>query len=133
MANCSLMKVESIAECSPSPWSILQYFDLHLAIISLQNQFFGLLFEWPLKTCFTVHSLYTMRLKFSHFSIQFVFIIKYAKVFYMNFIGCVLHNLTFYDHFECFLTSKVCRVTLSKSCQSHIQHSTISTCHLNLH
>ena len=27
MTNGSLMKVESIAECSP--WSILQYFDLH--------------------------------------------------------------------------------------------------------
>ena len=27
MTKCSLMKVESIAECSR--WSILQYFDLH--------------------------------------------------------------------------------------------------------
>ena len=37
MTNGSLMKVESIAECSP--WSILQYFDLHKAIIGLENQF----------------------------------------------------------------------------------------------
>ena len=56
MTNGSLMKVKSIAECSP--WSILQYFwpargafcntfDLHEAIL-------GLLFEWPFKTGFTV-------------------------------------------------------------------------------
>ena len=38
MTNGSLMKVESIAECSL--WSILQYFDLHLAIIGLETQFF---------------------------------------------------------------------------------------------
>ena len=37
----SLMKVESIAECSP--WSILQYFWPAL-IISLENQFF--VFFW---------------------------------------------------------------------------------------
>ena len=37
MTNVSLMKVESIAECSKG--SILQYFDLHLAIISIENQF----------------------------------------------------------------------------------------------
>ena len=37
MTNGSLMKVESIAECSP--WSILHTFDPHLAIISLENQF----------------------------------------------------------------------------------------------
>ena len=35
--NGSLMKVEGIAECSP--WSILQYFDLHEAIIRHENQF----------------------------------------------------------------------------------------------
>ena len=33
----ALMKVKSIAECSP--WSILQYFDLHLVKIGLENQF----------------------------------------------------------------------------------------------
>ena len=37
MTNGSLMKVESIAECSPR--SILQYFDLHLAIIGIENHF----------------------------------------------------------------------------------------------
>ena len=36
MTNGSLMKVESIEECSS--WSILQYFDLHKAIIGLENQ-----------------------------------------------------------------------------------------------
>ena len=45
MANGSLMKVERIAECS----SILQYF-WHV----LSDNPFGLLFEWPLKTGFTV-------------------------------------------------------------------------------
>ena len=37
MTNSSLMKVESIAEYSHL--SILQYFDLHEAIIGLENQF----------------------------------------------------------------------------------------------
>ena len=41
MTNGSLMKVESIAECSP--WSkrgaFCNTFDFHLAIISLENQF----------------------------------------------------------------------------------------------
>ena len=37
MTNGSLMKVESIAECSPR--RILQYNDLHKAIIGLENQF----------------------------------------------------------------------------------------------
>ena len=37
MVHDSLMKVDSIAECSP--WSILQYFWLHKAIIGLENQF----------------------------------------------------------------------------------------------
>ena len=37
MTNGSLMKVKSIAECSKG--SILQYFDLHLAIIGLETQF----------------------------------------------------------------------------------------------
>ena len=41
MTNGTLMKVESIAECSS--WSILQ----------LKTNF-GILFEWPLKTGFTV-------------------------------------------------------------------------------
>ena len=41
MPNGSLMKVESIAECSP--WSILQYFRLALSgNWSLENQFFCL-------------------------------------------------------------------------------------------
>ena len=37
MKNGCLMKVKSIAECSP--WSILQYFELHQAIIGIENQF----------------------------------------------------------------------------------------------
>ena len=44
--NGSLMKVKSIVECSNT-------FDLHLALISLKI-LFGLPFEWPLKTGFTV-------------------------------------------------------------------------------
>ena len=44
--NGSLMKVESIAECSRA---FCNTFDLHQAIIGLEN-----LFEWPLKTGFTV-------------------------------------------------------------------------------
>ena len=49
------MKVESIAECSFG--AFCNTFDLHLAIIGLENQFLGLLIEWPLKTGFTVLSL----------------------------------------------------------------------------
>ena len=37
MTNGSLMQVNGIAECSP--WSILQYFDLHYGIIGLESQF----------------------------------------------------------------------------------------------
>ena len=39
--------------------SILQYMylDLHLAIIGFENQVFGLLFKWQLKTSFTVYDL----------------------------------------------------------------------------
>ena len=52
MTNGSLMKVESIAECSP--WSILQYFWPALSDdLSWKNNF-GLLFEWPLKIGFIV-------------------------------------------------------------------------------
>ena len=47
------MKVESIVECSP--WSILHTYDLHYVIIGLEKTIFGLFFEWPLKTGFTVH------------------------------------------------------------------------------
>ena len=50
MTNGSLMKVESIAECSD--WSILQYFDLHKAIIGLENKLCFL--EWPFLRGFTV-------------------------------------------------------------------------------
>ena len=38
LANGSLMKVESVAECSL--WNILQTFDLHQVIISLEKFFF---------------------------------------------------------------------------------------------
>ena len=47
------MKVESIAECSP--WSILQYFWPALSDNQSWKLFFCLLFEWPLKTGFTVN------------------------------------------------------------------------------
>ena len=50
--NGSLMKVESIAECSLG--AFCNTFDLHQAIIGLENPLFGLPFEWPLKTGFTV-------------------------------------------------------------------------------
>ena len=52
MANDSLMKVESIAECSP--WSILQQFWPALSDKPSWKTIFGLLFEWPLKTGLTV-------------------------------------------------------------------------------
>ena len=49
----SLKQVKSIAECSLG--AFCNAFDLHKVIISLQNQFLvSLLFEWPLKTGFTV-------------------------------------------------------------------------------
>ena len=49
--NGSLMEVESITECSLG--AFCNTFDLHLAIIGLKTNF-GLLFEWLLKTGFTV-------------------------------------------------------------------------------
>ena len=52
MINGSLLKVESIAECSP--WSILQYFWPALSDNPSWIQTFDLSIEWPLKTGFTV-------------------------------------------------------------------------------
>ena len=46
MENVSLMKVESIAECSGA---FCNTFDLHLSIIGIENHF-----ESPLKSGFTV-------------------------------------------------------------------------------
>ena len=46
MTNGSLMKVKSIEFCNT--------FDLNEAIIILEHQFLGSLFEWLLKTSFTV-------------------------------------------------------------------------------
>ena len=43
-----------------------------------------------------------MKQKFSNFSIQIFFMIKYAYVFDMCFIGRVLHNFTCHDNFACF-------------------------------
>ena len=54
--NGSIMKVESIAECSP--WSILQYFWPALSDNLYWKPIFGVLFEWPLKTGFTVYDLH---------------------------------------------------------------------------
>ena len=51
MTNGSLLKVESIAECSLG--AFCNTFDLHYAIIGLENQFRSF-FEWLLKTGFTV-------------------------------------------------------------------------------
>ena len=51
--NRSLMKVESIAECSGS---ILQYFWPALSHNLSWKPIYGLLFEWPLKTGFTVQT-----------------------------------------------------------------------------
>ena len=53
MANCSFMKVKSIAECSP--WSILQYFWPALSNNWIWKPIFGLVFEWPLKTKIFLH------------------------------------------------------------------------------
>ena len=46
----TLMQMESIAECSLG--AFCNTFDLHLAIIGLENHF--LVFEWSVKTGFTV-------------------------------------------------------------------------------
>ena len=52
MTNGSLLKVESIVECSP--WSILQYFGPALSDNRSCKPNVGLLFEWPLNTGFAV-------------------------------------------------------------------------------
>ena len=43
-----------------------------------------------------------MRQKFSNFFNPNIFMIKYANVFDMRFIGRVLHNFTFHDNFARF-------------------------------
>ena len=55
MTNGSLMKVESIAECCLG--AFCNTFDLHEEITGLENPIFGLLFEWPFKTGFTLYNL----------------------------------------------------------------------------
>ena len=52
MTNGSLVKVKSIAECSD--WSILQYFWPAFSDNQYWKPIFGVHFEWPLKTGFTV-------------------------------------------------------------------------------
>ena len=52
MDNGSLMEVESIAECSKG--SILQYFWPAICDNWYWKTIFGVIFEWPLKTGFTV-------------------------------------------------------------------------------
>ena len=58
MTNGSLMKVKSIAECSP--WSILQYFWPALSHNRSWKPIFGLLFVWPLKTGFTAVTFFSL-------------------------------------------------------------------------
>ena len=53
MENGSLMKVENIAECSL--WNILQYFWPALSDNWSWKPIFGVLFEWPLQTGFTIY------------------------------------------------------------------------------
>ena len=53
-----------------------------------------------------------MRLKLSNFFNPIFFLIKYAQVFEMHFLGHVLHNFTFHDLLRPFLTSMVCHLTL---------------------
>ena len=54
MTNGTSMKVESIAECFSWKEEHSEFaFDMQLAIMGLENHF-GLLFEWLLKTGFTV-------------------------------------------------------------------------------
>ena len=60
------MKLKSIAECSPR--SILQYFWPALSDNPPWKPFF-LLFEWPLKTGFTVYSCVAMDVIYKPFSV----------------------------------------------------------------
>ena len=55
MTNGSLIKFESIAECSHS--AILQYFWPAFSIITFLKPIFGLFFWVAFKTGFTVHCL----------------------------------------------------------------------------
>ena len=60
------MKFENIAECSP--WSILQYFWPALSNNWSEKNCFGLQFERPLQTGFTVLTL-TMLIIFMYYTI----------------------------------------------------------------
>ena len=46
--------------------------------------------------------MYTMRQQFSNFFNPIFFMIKYANVFDIRFIGRALHNFTFHDNFARF-------------------------------
>ena len=57
MANGSLMKVKSIAECSIG--AFCNTFDLHLAIIGLEKQYLVFFLSGRLRQVFTVYELFT--------------------------------------------------------------------------
>ena len=44
--------------------------------------------------------------------------IKYVKVSDMHFVGCVLHNFTFHDHFMPFL----CTWFATRHLRNHVKH-----------
>ena len=54
MGNCSLMEIESIAECSPLEHSAILLTSIKRLSVLKTN--FWCFFEWPLKTGFTVLS-----------------------------------------------------------------------------
>ena len=88
------MKVESIAECS---------FDLHQAIIGLENHF-SVFFEWSLKTGFTVH-LYLVGNPKHRFSLGSVYS---ARFVFLTFWTIGTHE----QHFHCI----TCHSGLFKVC-----------------
>ena len=52
-----------------------------------------------IKTLYALDKKIYYETSFAIFSIQYFFMIKYANVFDMRFIGRVLHNFTFHDNF----------------------------------
>ena len=79
----------------------------------------------------STNKIYTRRLKFSNFLVQFFFMIKYANVLDMRFIDSVLTISLFIPILCTFLMSTICHAMFKKSCQSRAQHSTCSPWHLN--
>ena len=96
MTDGSLMKVESIAECSPLEHSVILLTCIKRLLV-LKN-YFCFLFEWPLKTGFTVY-LYRADLSFHWPSVKRSPVCALGQIWYKSLEYIALKGTTFLKYF----------------------------------